>query len=86
MTDKIEAIRKELETVVLSPEARKILNVGLNMVASLSLEINNGPFICGIGGEKDSMGLSEFVSICPTYGAAGSAFYKKHSEYSEPGY
>lgn len=86
MTDKIDAIRRELETVVLSADARKILNVGLNMVASLSLDINNGPFICGIAGEKDSVGLPEYVLVCPTHGASGSAFYKKDREYSEPGY
>lgn len=27
------------------------------------------PFICGEGGEKDSMGLPEYFLICPTFGA-----------------
>lgn len=26
-------------------------------------------FICGEGGPKDSMGLPEFIFVCPTYGA-----------------
>lgn len=43
-------------------------------------------FICGEGGEKDSMGLPEFISVCPAYGLDGFAMYKKHKEYSAPGY
>lgn len=41
-------------------------------------------FICGEGGEKDEMGLPEFISICPSYGLDGFCYYKKHSEYSAP--
>jgi hypothetical protein len=33
-------------------------------------------FICGEGGEKDEMGLPEFISVCPAYGADGMAMYK----------
>jgi hypothetical protein len=43
-------------------------------------------FICGEAGEKDSMGLPEYISVCPTYGVDGSAFYKKHTEYTAPGW
>ena len=43
-------------------------------------------FICGEGGEKDDMGLPEFISVCPAFGLDGMAMYKKHSEYSAPGY
>ena len=43
-------------------------------------------FICGEAGEKDSMGLPEYISVCPTYGADGMAMYKKHKDYSAPGY
>ena len=43
-------------------------------------------FICGEGGEKDAMGLPEMISVCPTYGADGMAMYKKHREYSSPGW
>ena len=41
-------------------------------------------FICGEGGEKDSMGLPEFISVCPAFGLDGFAMYKKHTEYSAP--
>jgi len=41
-------------------------------------------FICGEGGEKDSMGLPEFISVCPSYGVDGIAMYKKHKDYSSP--
>ena len=43
-------------------------------------------FICGEGGEKDNMGLPEMIFICPSYGADGFALYKKHKDYSAPGY
>jgi hypothetical protein len=43
-------------------------------------------FICGEGGEKDQMGLPEFISVCPAFGLDGFAMYKKHTEYSAPGY
>jgi len=36
-------------------------------------------FICGEGGEKDSMGLPEFIHVCPAYGLDGIAMYKKHT-------
>lgn len=41
-------------------------------------------FICGEGGEKDPMGLPEFISVCPAFGLDGFAHYKKHTEYSAP--
>lgn len=41
-------------------------------------------FICGEGGEKDPMGLPEFISVCPAFGLDGFAYYKKHTEYSAP--
>lgn len=43
-------------------------------------------FICGEGGGKDSMGLPEFIQVCPAFGLDGFAMYKKHSEYSAPGW
>ena len=43
-------------------------------------------FICGEGGEKDEMGLPEFISVCPAFGLDGMAMYKKHTEYSAPGW
>jgi hypothetical protein len=43
-------------------------------------------FICGEAGEKDAMGLPEYISVCPAFGADGMAMYKKHKEYSAPGY
>ena len=43
-------------------------------------------FICGEGGEKDSMGLPEKILVCPAFGLDGMAIYTKTSEYSAPGY
>ena len=41
-------------------------------------------FICGEGGEKDGMGLPEFIQVCPAFGLDGFAMYKKHTDYSAP--
>jgi len=43
-------------------------------------------FICGIGGEKDSLGLPENIYVCPSYGLDGFAIYSKTSDYTAPGY
>lgn len=43
-------------------------------------------FITGVSGDKDEMGLPEYVSICPTYGLDGFATYKKSSDYTSPDY
>lgn len=51
-----------------------------------SPEKSGAYFICGEGGEKDQMGLPEFISVCPTYGLDGFAYYKKHTKYSAPGW
>jgi len=32
------------------------------------------------------MGLPEFISVCPAFGLDGFAYYKKHTEYSAPGW
>ena len=44
------------------------------------------PFICGDVGEADEHGMREYYLICPMYGADGFALYKKHKDYSAPGY
>jgi hypothetical protein len=43
-------------------------------------------FICGEGGEKDEMGLPETILVCPSFGLDGMAMYKKHKDYSAPGW
>ena len=43
-------------------------------------------FICGESGEKDDMGLPEYIQVCPAVGLDGVAMYKKHKEYSAPGW
>jgi hypothetical protein len=44
------------------------------------------PFICGTVGEKGLDNMHEYVLVCPMYGADGFAIYKKHKDYSAPGY
>jgi len=43
-------------------------------------------FICGEGGERDSVGLPDLILVCPAPGADGMSAYKKITEYSAPGY
>ena len=43
-------------------------------------------FVCGESGEKDDMGLPEYISVCPAFGLDGVAMYKKHKDYSAPGW
>jgi len=44
------------------------------------------PFICGTVGEVGQDGLAQYLLISPSYGADGFATYKKHKDYSSPGY
>jgi hypothetical protein len=44
------------------------------------------PFICGKAGKQQDDGMYEYVLVCPAYGADGFALYKKHKDYSAPGY
>jgi len=44
------------------------------------------PFICGTAGQEGADGMKEYVLVCPAYGADGFALYKKHKDYSAPGY
>ena len=43
-------------------------------------------FVCGEAGDKDDVGLPDYILVCPTYGLAGFATYRKDRDYSEPGY
>jgi hypothetical protein len=44
------------------------------------------PFICGVAGEVGNDNMNEYILVCPAYGADGFALYKKHKDYSAPGY
>ena len=44
------------------------------------------PFICGVAGTVGNDGMNEYILVCPMYGADGFAMYKKHKDYSAPGY
>ena len=43
-------------------------------------------FVTGEAGDRDDVGLPEYIMICPTMGLAGFATYRKFRNYSEPGY
>jgi hypothetical protein len=44
------------------------------------------PFICGTAGGVGADGMSDYVLVCPSYGADGAAMYKKYKDYSAPEY
>lgn len=52
--------------------------------AHVQVEKSGAYFICGEGGSKDEMGLPEFISICPAYGAdfRCTTTYKKENKRS----
>jgi hypothetical protein len=56
------------------------------LIASAAPAKIAGLFVCGSGGETDNMGLPDFIMVCPTFGLDGMCIYKKHGEYSAPGW
>ena len=44
------------------------------------------PFICGVAGGVGADNMADYVLVCPSYGADGSAMYKKYKDYSAPEY
>jgi len=44
------------------------------------------PFICGTAGGVGADNMSDYVLVCPSYGADGAAMYKKYKDYSAPEY
>lgn len=56
------------------------------IIATASPEVTGAMFICGVGGEICKDGMREYVMICPALGADGHAIYKKHTDYSAPGW
>ena len=71
MTDELTFLREENKQ--LKEELRRLYGV-------------DRPFICGVAGTVGDDGMKEFVLVCPSYGADGFALYKKHRDYSAPGY
>jgi hypothetical protein len=69
--DELEHLRKE--NTRLMEELKRLYGV-------------DRPFICGTAGNKGDDGMFEYVLVCPAYGADGFALYKKHKDYSAPGY
>jgi uncharacterized small protein (DUF1192 family) len=56
------------------------------IIATASPDKTGAMFICGVGGEFCKDGMREYVMICPTLGADGHAIYKKHTDYTAPGW
>jgi hypothetical protein len=71
MQDEIDQLKKENARLV--EELKRLYGV-------------DRPFICGTVGEVGTDGMNEYILVCPAYGADGFAMYKKHKDYSAPGY
>jgi hypothetical protein len=69
--DELEQLRKENARLV--EELKRLYGV-------------ERPFICGTAGQVDADGMNEYILVCPMHGADGFALYKKHKDYSTPGY
>ena len=69
--DELEQLKKE--NARLAEELKRLYGV-------------DRPFICGVTGELGKDGMSEYILVCPMYGADGFALYKKHKHYSAPEY
>lgn len=73
-------------------EHEKLVNVAKFLLKVKTAFMTSRPedsgalFITGVSGDKDEMGLPDYVSICPTYGLDGFATYKKNSDYTSPDY
>ena len=77
MNLELEAYEGELRAL------RKVHTMVRHMTAE---KLQGVYFICGEGGDKDSMGLPPKLFVCPAYGLDGFAIYTKSSDYSAPGY
>lgn len=51
-----------------------------------SAEKTGAYFICGEAGDKDDLGLPQYIHVCPSYGLDGIASYKLDKKYSGPGW
>lgn len=74
---------KEYTYKLVEAENEKMKRYIQNMYYDKSSSI---PFICGEAGDKGKDNMPEYLFICPGYGQAGYAVYKKERDYSEPGY
>lgn len=77
MNHEVEAYEGELKALRKSHEILRHI---------MAEKLDGVYFICGEGGEKDSMNLPEKILVCPAYGSDGFAVYTKSSDYSAPGY
>jgi hypothetical protein len=57
-----------------------------NIITTSDPERTGAMFICGVAGKTCEDKLPEYILICPTYGLDGHAIYKKHTDYTAPGW
>ena len=86
MTNEIKSENGDPIMHVISDDEYKQFQALKKVWIHLRAENTGVYFICGEGGEKDELGLPEYISVCPTFGLDGMAMYKKHREYSAPGW
>jgi hypothetical protein len=69
-----------------SDEEIFVLTRALAILKSAMYERVPGPFIAGVAGKADEMGLPELLHVCPSYGLEGTATYEKVRDYEAPGW
>lgn len=57
-----------------------------NMVSTSIPEKTGAMFISGVAGKTCEDKMPEFLLITPAYGLEGFAMYKKHTDYTAPGW
>ncbi|PHS22228.1 MAG: hypothetical protein COA84_13805 [Robiginitomaculum sp.] len=63
-------------TVLSAEEFKEFNTLKLMFKGYMSREINTY-FVCGEGGERDRLGLPEYLTVCPAFGSDLSFFYKR---------
>jgi hypothetical protein len=90
--DLVEALGYEPDMFSTNADMEKLVKVAKYLQKVKTVLLTSEPektgalFITGVSGERDDMGLPEYISVCPTHGLDGFAMYKKHTEYSAPSY
>ena len=86
--NKIDNISKKLKAgETLDEKELSVVSIALKSLQSILYEqLSYVPFICGEAGDKGPDGMPEYFFICPNYGLDGWASYKKHKDYSGPGW
>jgi hypothetical protein len=63
-------------------ELEKRFNLYRKIITHILADRSGVFFICGEGGEKDYLGLPQYIHVCPTY---GSDIVQRYTKYQKDG-